>query len=58
MKEKFFDTFQDFLSIFNGILLSSVLLIAFSYYLMKIDSTKIQEIRYCPSCGVDLLSRR
>lgn len=34
------------------------LLSGFVFFTIKIDQTKIDETRYCPNCGIDLVEGR
>ncbi len=38
--------------------LTGFLLSGFAYYTIQIDNSKLNEIRHCPQCGVDLINLR
>ena len=49
------DVIFDLIKIFVSILLSLFLLFGIAFYMQEIDKSNLDEIRYCPVCGSDLL---
>lgn len=52
-----FELLQPLLKIFIYIALIGFLVSGLSYFLFKIDESKLGDIRYCPSCGIDLINK-